>query len=108
MKDSSEESSVEIVNSDDEIVVAVGRVEAEVTAPSEDFIIKTIRAVAELGPGLPGPGPGHQRDSLIIDIRVYRKGIGNQAPPQEMRFACTVIILIAHNWVTYSGHGVQV
>ena len=43
MKDSSEESSVEIVNSDDEIVVAVGRVEAEVTAPSEDFIIKTIR-----------------------------------------------------------------
>ena len=43
-----------------------------------------------------------------IDIRVYRKGIGNQAPPQEMRFACTVIILIAHNWVTYSGHGVQV
>ena len=43
-----------------------------------------------------------------IDIRVYRKGIGNQAPPREMRFACTVIILIAHNWVTYSGHGVQV
>ena len=43
MKDSSEESSVEIVNSDDEIVVAVGRVEAEVTALSEDFIIKTIR-----------------------------------------------------------------
>ena len=43
MKDSSEESSVEIVNSDDEIVVAVGRVEAEVTAPSEYFIIKTIR-----------------------------------------------------------------
>ena len=43
MKDSSEESSVEIVNSDDEIVVAVGRVEAEVTAPSEDFIIKTIQ-----------------------------------------------------------------
>ena len=33
MKDSGEESSVEIVNSDDEIVVAVGRVEAEVTAP---------------------------------------------------------------------------
>ena len=31
------------MNSDDEIVVAVGRVEAEVTAPSEDFIIKTIR-----------------------------------------------------------------
>ena len=45
---------------------------------------------------------------VVIDIRVYRKGIGNQAPPQEMRFACTVIILIAHNWVTYSGHGVQV
>ena len=43
MKDSSEENSVEIMNSDDEIVVAVGRVEAEVTAPSEDFIIKTIR-----------------------------------------------------------------
>ena len=43
MKDSSEENSVEIVNSDDEIVVTVGRVEAEVTAPSEDFIIKTIR-----------------------------------------------------------------
>ena len=31
------------MNSDDEIVVAVGRVEAEVTAPSEDFIIKTIQ-----------------------------------------------------------------
>ena len=31
------------MNSDDEIVVAVGRVEAEVTALSEDFIIKTIR-----------------------------------------------------------------
>ena len=34
--------------------------------------------------------------------------MGNQAPPQKMHFACTVIILIAHNWVTYSGHGVQV
>ena len=45
---------------------------------------------------------------MAIDIRVYRKGIGNQAPPREMHFACTVIILIAHNWVTYSGHGVQV
>ena len=43
MKDSSEENSVEIVNSDDEIVVTVGRVEAEVRAPSEDSIIKTIR-----------------------------------------------------------------
>ena len=43
MKYSSEENSVEIVNSDNEIVVAVGRVEAEVTAPSEDSIIKTIR-----------------------------------------------------------------
>ena len=42
MKDSSEEDSVEIVNSDDEIVVTVGRVEAEVRAPSEDSIIKTI------------------------------------------------------------------
>ena len=39
MKDSSEENSVEIVNSDDEIVVRVGSVEAEVTAPSEDSII---------------------------------------------------------------------
>ena len=43
MKDSSEENSVEIVNSDDEIVVTVGRVEAEVTTPSEDSMIKTIR-----------------------------------------------------------------
>ena len=43
MKDSNEENSVEIVNSDDEIVVTVGRVEAEVTTPSEDSIIKTIR-----------------------------------------------------------------
>ena len=42
MEDSSEESSVEIVNSDYEIVVIVGKVEAEVTAPSEDSIIKTI------------------------------------------------------------------
>ena len=42
MKDSSEENSVEIVNFDDEIVVTVGRVEAEVRAPSEDSIIKTI------------------------------------------------------------------
>ena len=41
MKDSNEENSVEIVNSDDEIVVTVGRVEAEVTAPSENPIIKT-------------------------------------------------------------------
>ena len=41
MKDSSEENSVEIVNSD-EIVVTVGRVEVEVRAPSEDSIIKTI------------------------------------------------------------------
>ena len=31
------------MNSDDEKVVAVGRVEAEVRAPSETFIIKTIR-----------------------------------------------------------------
>ena len=31
------------MNSDDEIFVTVGRVEAEVTAPSEDSIIKTIR-----------------------------------------------------------------
>ena len=30
------------MNSDDEIVVTVERVEAEVTAPSEDSIIKTI------------------------------------------------------------------
>ena len=36
------------MNSDDEIVVAVGRVEAEVTVPSEDFIIKTISG-ASLG-----------------------------------------------------------
>ena len=43
MKDSNEENSVEIVNSDDEIVVTVGRVEAEVTASNEDSIIKTIR-----------------------------------------------------------------
>ena len=43
MKDSSEENRVEIVNSDDEIVVTVGRVEAEVTAPSEGYIIQTIR-----------------------------------------------------------------
>ena len=42
-EDNSEQSSVEIVNSDDEIVVTVGRVEAEVTAPSEDSIIKTIK-----------------------------------------------------------------
>ena len=39
MKDSSEENRAEIVNSDDEIVVTVGRVEAEVTAPSEGYII---------------------------------------------------------------------
>ena len=39
MKDSSEENRVEIVNSDDEIVVTVGRVEAEVTAPNEGYII---------------------------------------------------------------------
>ena len=46
---------------------------------------------------------------LAIDIRVYRKEMGNQAPPQKMPFACTLIILIAHNnWVTYHGHGVQV
>ena len=38
MEDSSEESSVEIVNSDDEIVVTVGRVEAEVTASNENSI----------------------------------------------------------------------
>ena len=42
-EDSSEQSSVEIVNSDDEIVVTVGRVEAEVIALSEDSIIKTIQ-----------------------------------------------------------------
>ena len=41
-------------------------------------------------------------------VAISVQGIGNQAPPREMRFACTVIILIAHNWVTYSGHGVQV
>ena len=34
-EDSSEQSSVEIVNSDDEIVVTVGRVEAEVIALSD-------------------------------------------------------------------------
>ena len=43
LKDSSEENRVEIVNSDDEIVVTVGRVEAEVTAPSEGYIIEIIR-----------------------------------------------------------------
>ena len=42
-EDSSEQSSVEIMNSDDEIVVTVGRVEAELTAISEDSIIKTIQ-----------------------------------------------------------------
>ena len=42
-----------------------------------------------------------------IEPRLYRKGMGNQAP-RKMHFVCTVIILIAHNWVTYSGHGVQV
>ena len=46
MEDSSEESSGEIVNPDDEIVLTVGRVEAEVTAPSEDSIIKTISAMS--------------------------------------------------------------
>ena len=42
MEDNSEESSVEIVNSDDEMVITVGKVEAEVTALSEDSIITTI------------------------------------------------------------------
>ena len=32
---------------------------------------------------------------VSIDIRVYRKGMANQAPPQKMPFACTLIILIA-------------
>ena len=43
MKDSSEENSVAIVNSGDEIFVTFGMVEVEVTTPSEDSIIKTIR-----------------------------------------------------------------
>ena len=35
------------------------------------LVLLYFTAVAELGPGLPGPGPGHQRDSLMIFIIIF-------------------------------------